>query len=116
MSDAEKKRIFFYYLFVLTILSVVPGGSASEPVPGTDKILHFTFYLVLAVLFFHSELLIKFKKELLIILISSTMFGFFIECIQALIPWRSFEMKDMAANFSGALSGVFIGRFFLKRN
>ncbi|MDY0133258.1 MAG: VanZ family protein [Desulforegulaceae bacterium] len=116
LTDKQKQGLLFGYICVITFLSIIPGGKSSEiAIPGMDKLVHFVFYLVLAVLFFYSEIFKKFRAEFLIILFCSSFFGVFIECIQAIIPWRSFELKDMIANFLGALSGL-TGIFYLKKD
>ncbi|HDZ88316.1 MAG TPA: hypothetical protein ENH38_06830 [Nitrospirae bacterium] len=40
----------------------------------------------------------------------SSVYGFFIEVVQYFIPWRSFSMRDFAADVAGAviLSAIFI--------
>jgi VanZ family protein len=42
--------------------------------------------------------------------IYGTSYGLLIEMIQALVPWRSADLADAAANALGAAIGVWLGR------
>jgi VanZ family protein len=114
LSDNQKKRLVFYYLFILTVLSIVPVNSSAELIPGTDKAAHFVFYFILCALFLYSKVFKKNKNQIIIIIVFSLTFGFFIECIQGFLPWRSFEIKDLAANLAGTISGVCVYFFTIQ--
>ena len=111
---------------LLLIVSVVPVG-AEPSVPYLDKVVHLCEYLLFAWLLVQAlppTLLVggqavslsRVEREtyLLWAWIYATSYGLLIELIQAMIPWRSADLADAAANALGAALGVWIGRRFPK--
>ncbi len=48
--------------------------------------------------------------------IEATSYGLLIELLQILLPWRSADLLDAAANALGAAAGVWLGRRPLRRS
>jgi len=71
-----------------------------------DKIWHFVTY-VMVMLWFSQLYHPRVQRW---ILLGVILMGFSIECLQALTPWRSFELMDMVANISGAILGAWMAR------
>lgn len=117
LSKKNKTALLVFYTVLLAFLSFIPGSSNSSLMPGTDKIIHFLFYLVLSLICIYSEIFKKFNNEKLIIIALCTLYGLFIECIQAVLPWRSFELLDIFADFAGVFTGSkLISKIYLKNN
>ena len=115
------------YAVVLLIVSVVPVG-AEPSVPYLDKIVHLGEYFFFAWLLAQAlppTLLVggqavplshvERETYLLWAWIYATSYGLLIELIQAMIPWRSADLADAAANALGAALGVLIGQKSLRR-
>lgn len=94
------KIILYGYTFVLLVLSVMPMDQAA----GTDKANHFFAYFILAVI-----ATVAFRKYARFYLISfayAVIVGIFLEGVQFFIPYRSFDLRDILANVTGAGIGV----------
>ena len=100
---------------LLLIVSVVPVG-AEPSVPYLDKVVHLCEYLLFAWLLVQAVRASRLEEReyLLWAWIYATSYGLLIELIQAMIPWRSADLADAAANALGAALGVWIGRRFPK--
>lgn len=100
----NRKRIFqglFWLWFTAVwVLSMIP---LSVPdVPSGDKVGHFVSYGLLAWLAGNLE------PNRLRVWLGASLMGVVVECVQYLLPWRSFELLDMLANSTGALLGIFL--------
>lgn len=71
--------------------------------PFGDKLVHAAGYAALAV-----SWRLALRGPSTAILAGVFAFGAVIECLQGLLPWRSFEWADMLANGSGAALGLLI--------
>lgn len=94
------------------ILSVIPDNfTKSIPYVMSDKIAHFIFYGITAVLLLiWLRVRMPGRRAVVLAVVLSSVYGFFIEVVQYFIPWRSFSMRDFAADVAGAviLSAIFI--------
>ena len=93
------------------ILSVVPTGP-DLGVSHLDKIAHLCEYLVFAWLLVHAvrgSRVIEARSYLWMAWIYATSYGLLMELLQALVPWRTADLADAAANALGAALGVWIG-------
>lgn len=89
---------------VVTV-SVLPGRALHGPdIIGLDKVAHFVFYAVLAILAQHAV-----RKPCLArwaaVTVSCGLFGAMLELAQGLVPERSMSVGDALANFLGAAAG-----------
>ncbi|MDC6367272.1 MULTISPECIES: VanZ family protein [Flavobacteriaceae] len=125
------KRNIYTLLFVgwvlfITILSLFSFSgleldTGEINIPYADKIVHFVFYLVFAVLgclFLRerSKGTMKLGKTLIYILLVAVGYGIFIEILQYTITVdRMAEFGDILANTIGAIAGIsFIWWYFSK--
>ncbi|QBA63309.1 VanZ family protein [Muriicola soli] len=110
---------FIGWMIGITILSLVSfedDTSLDLEIPYLDKIVHFTFYFIAAVLgiFFYRTLkqrtIANFKKTL-IFLGGLIVYGIIIEVLQSTFTtYRSGEITDVLANSAGALLGTLLMR------
>ena len=86
-----------------------PEGPA---IPYFDKAVHGGEYLLFAwllVVTLRSARLTE-REYGRLAWIYATSYGLLIELIQGLLPWRSMDLWDAAANALGAAAGVWLGR------
>lgn len=99
------------------MLTLVTGNTqANIDIAIMDKIVHTVMFGVLSLLLIvglkkqHEVMFLHFKAAPVAI-ITVSVYGALIECIQLLIPGRYFEWQDIAANALGAFVGY--GLFLL---
>lgn len=100
------RALFTYSLFIF-IISVIPI-EASLGLSFSDKIFHFLIYGILSVTATNVFLLKKKRHPHFLSLAYAFLFGLFIELVQSFLPYRSFELVDIAANFLGGILGCLI--------
>ncbi|MDX1409672.1 MAG: VanZ family protein, partial [Saprospiraceae bacterium] len=87
--------------------------------PFADKIAHFGFYLILAVLMLHGfarQPAGNWHKSLLITVVTGIVLGLALEWLQHTVGVRRhFEVLDIIANIIGTLSGSAAFNLLLKR-
>jgi len=100
--------------FIL-VLCLIPGRDLpSVTIFEFDKIVHFTFYVILACLMFYGwrkqiSFLSLRQNALIKILIITSVYGFAVEVMQELLTAdRHFDIFDALANSSGAVAGSLI--------
>ncbi|NNK20442.1 MAG: VanZ family protein [Flavobacteriaceae bacterium] len=108
---------FVAWMITITVLSLVSFEDDLAPdieIPYLDKVVHFSFYFIAAVLgmlFIHAEKQ-KYsltRKRTLILLSSLLIYGIIIEVLQqSLTTYRSGEILDVLANSIGALLGTLL--------
>ena len=108
---------FFGWILLITVLSLVrfpEDPTIDFEIPHLDKIVHFTFYFVAAILaglYLKEVLFVKksFNKILLISLLFVWVYGIIIEILQSTITTaRSGEVNDVWANCLGGFIGVML--------
>lgn len=100
--------VFLYTLFLL-FLSLMPTKNVSlGQVTYFDKVAHTIAYVILSFLLYTTLLRRKNPQAFLVSLVYAATLGCAIEFLQKLVPYRSFEILDMAANFFGSVFGVFV--------
>jgi VanZ family protein len=89
------------YLLILSIFifSLIPGGNGEGLFPHSDKVGHAIAYF--SVTYWFSNLFPRNKH--LALVIKFTLQGIFIEFLQRMTGYRTFDYLDMLANFSGCL-------------
>jgi len=90
---------------LVALLSVMPmRGLPAGGIPGIDKVAHFVFYMVLALLSQRAA-----RKPCLtcwaVITISCGLFGATLELAQRFLPGRSMCVADALVNLAGAAAG-----------
>lgn len=121
----EEHKVYFVYTplviywVILLILTSLPSGMAVT-VDVSDKVNHFGAYGLLSVLLFLTmNFQIKYpflkKNANWITVLIASVYGILDELHQMLVPGRSAELLDWLADFSGALLGVLIIQWLLKK-
>lgn len=91
------------WLLIILFFSVIPVQGLQTEHPA-DKIAHFVFYGITAIIFFR---ILRTKMSLVkttaVSIIFASLYGLAMELIQHVLPWRQFSLLDEASNFSGAL-------------
>ena len=88
------------FLATQEIASVVPSSL-------NDKVLHLTCFFYLTTLTWFAKIL---DQDLWVYVIVLA-YGILIEVVQRYIPYRSFELLDILANFTGILLASFLIKF-----
>ena len=99
------RYIAWIFAFIFFVSAVVPAGHLAS-VNNFDKLLHFTGFFFLMVFFMKG-----YEKNWLKMLIVTLAIGFFVEIVQAFIPYRTFSMEDFLADAVGAVTGYLAFRF-----
>ncbi|MBT8283960.1 MAG: VanZ family protein [Flavobacteriaceae bacterium] len=108
---------FVAWMITITVLSLVSFEDDLAPdieIPYLDKVVHFSFYFIAAVLgmsFIHAQnqQFSSARKRTLILLSSLLIYGIIIEVLQqSLTTYRSGEILDVLANSIGALLGTLL--------
>ena len=105
----NKWPAILWAIFVLC-LSIIPGPKfpSSFSIPHLDKIVHFTFYSVMTILFVNGWNKSKKRKDFWVIGLV-IYYGFTIELVQHfLIIQRYFDLWDVLANSVGAVIGYWV--------
>ncbi|KAI8140822.1 hypothetical protein BJV82DRAFT_191800 [Fennellomyces sp. T-0311] len=94
--------VLFFLLLLLGILGFAPINLHDKI---NDKVLHFSAFLILGVcLYFLWNL--SYKRNLLLASVVLFSMAVFSECIQGLLPYRTFDGYDILANVMGGISGL----------
>lgn len=92
------------YIITIFLLSLVKVPDISSPISHSDKIIHFLMYFILVGWFVQ---LYKDHQSRLFILLWAIFLGLFIEFLQGMTSYRSFDYYDGVANSIGAI-GAFV--------
>ncbi len=104
------KSLFYIYILAVFFLSLYSFGNTDIKISPrffgieSDKIIHF-------IMFFPFPALARYSlkcKSYLYILLSGLLISGIAEMLQNLVPERSFELCDIAANFLAIISGTFL--------
>jgi len=121
----EKRKTYFVYLpliiYWLTIFvaTSIPGESLPET-GVSDKIEHLAAYFILSqfcsLLFLYQDKYLWIKKyHLVSALIVVFVYGAIDEIHQLFIPGRSCDLLDLTADTIGAIAGLLLLRYLLKK-
>ncbi len=123
LKNSENKKngmdllILVLYLCLLSLLSLIPGKEGPHVIIGIDKLVHFTMYLVLGIIFFIVLNNLKkpesIYKRIILSVCFCTVYGLFIEIVQGFVPGRSPDLFDAAANFAGSFFAPFLTLHYL---
>ena len=105
----------FFTFYLLIIYSHKESSTISFPF--LDKVVHFILFFIQSILI--TNTLYEYgDRNNRIILIASIililLFGLIIEIQQIYLPYRTFEIMDLIANFLGVLFGSFVVIYFRK--
>ncbi|HKZ56717.1 MAG TPA: VanZ family protein [Thermodesulfovibrionales bacterium] len=91
------------WLLIILFFSVIPVQGLQTEHPA-DKITHFVFYGITAIIFFRIlRTKMPLVKTTIVSIIFASLYGLAMELIQHGLPWRQFSLSDEASNFSGAM-------------
>ena len=101
----------------ILVATWIPGAYVPRlPGPeGTDKLIHFAFFVVLAFLIQRAPRERGSARLTLYVILALAAFGALDEYVQQFIPGRDMELFDWIADVSGAIVGVVIARLTLER-
>ena len=102
------------YAGAVLVLAVIKVPEPDLGVPQLDKVAHLCEYLLFAWLLVQGIRTTQTSERLYLLWawIFATSYGLLIELIQVMLPWRSMEWADAAANTLGAALGVWLGQRF----
>ena len=93
-------------------------GLPDKVVDDGDKIFHFLAYFALTLLWYNTFIRLfnwSFFKTILVVFISSVLFGIVIEYLQGVLTsFRTPDIKDILANTLGVLVAVLLTKFVFK--
>ena len=81
---------------VIFFLSITPGIVKGGMVINAGSIKHLIAYFILCFLFY------KASSRVMLSIFLAGCYGFLIESVQFVIPYRAFEIFDVILNFAGA--------------
>jgi VanZ family protein len=125
VKNTTYKVLFISWMMFVTFFSLFSFSGVDTSrfnIPHIDKAVHFTFYMVMVVLGFMA--FVKNKKHknnshklLRYIVLFSILYGIIIEVIQDVFTVnRHGDLLDVLANFTGAIIGMLLIRFWFFRN
>jgi VanZ family protein len=107
---------------VLFALSSIPGAAVPEvPLSFADKLVHIGLYAVLGALLWRALAAGGSRKgnsgarALLLAWLLSVLYGASDELHQRYVPGRTPDVRDLAADATGALAGIFTARWLARR-
>lgn len=106
------KVLFYLYILLVFVISIYPFDNSINT--GNDKINHIAAYAIYSILFLNAFG----EKNIIMLLLTGLAYGTSIEFIQYFLPYRSFELLDIAANTAGLFTGALLTtgvQFFKKR-
>lgn len=113
MSKKVFRIILIVYLFVILVLSTIPGGAFPEiDIFSFDKLLHIIEYFILAFLAINA-IKIPSTRIIILIIIIGIAYGGFNEIWQSLIADRFASVYDAIANGIGMILGTIVSYKYL---
>jgi glycopeptide antibiotics resistance protein len=111
--------VMFYWAWVLVYTSFLAMASLSkESAPQAfifqDKVMHLGAYGALTFFFLAAANRSYLPKKETLALEYSFIVGFFLECIQYFLPYRTFDLSDIIANVLGIWLGLCVWRRLVK--
>lgn len=110
----NKRLLFFLYMFLVTIASLLPSYDVPEVniIPDFDKLVHFSMYALFSFLILWAwPEKFRGKKQILPFLIVLA-YGFFMEAMQRFTNLgRTFDLTDELANCLGFFPGWLLWRW-----
>ena len=105
----------FFTFYLLIIYSHKESSTISFPF--LDKVVHFILFFIQSILITNTIYEYSDRNNRIILIASIIfllLFGLIIEIQQIYLPYRTFEIMDLIANFLGVLSGSFVVIYFRK--
>ena len=105
----------FFTFYLLIIYSHKESSTISFPF--LDKVVHFILFFIQSILITNTLYEYSDRNNRIILILSIILlllFGLIIEIQQIYLPYRTFEIMDLIANFLGVLFGSFVVIYFRK--
>jgi VanZ family protein len=100
-------------VLAVCVVSLIPVPPETVEAAGGDKLVHALGYAALA--FWFAQLVPAAGRARWLVALGLTALGTGLELVQALVPWRSTEIWDVAADALGAFAGVAAAGFAAAR-
>jgi len=108
--------LILYCLFIY-IQSAHPSPEQIPSVPFIDKMLHFSAYGLMGILFYRAYQTLRIKNNIPLLMVlsavSASLYGISDEIHQSFVPFRQAEVADVIADIIGAFSGVWLYRLLV---
>jgi VanZ family protein len=111
---------FIFWIFLIFGLSSIPNISPEgiKLPSGSDKVIHYFEYSILALLFYRS--LVYNRRSIgnliaVVVVIAGSSVALMDEFYQSFIPGRDSSFFDLVADFSGVITGTVI-YYFIRRH
>ena len=100
------------YALAVFVLSVIPVEPSLPAAAHLDKLEHIAAYLLFAWIFMQAIRASQLREREYLVLawVFATSYGLLMELLQAMVPWRTPDLMDAAANAVGAAIGVWVGQ------
>ena len=109
------ERNFFWFAIIWTVLITIASLVSFNSIPkvkivGSDKMIHFLFYLVFVILWGLAKKQIYFNRKYdFLIVVIAIIYGIIIEVLQSVLTsTRQADFYDVLANAIGAIFGLVI--------
>jgi VanZ family protein len=102
------------WTILITLLSLSPvSETPGVELPWLDKVVHFFFYLLFAILWYLYLNAKRLKNAAIKIFLFSVTYGIIIEVLQHSTPFhRHFDVGDIIANTLGTVMGIVSAEFY----
>ena len=105
MKILNSKKVFYLYLIALILLSILPINGANSSLNNNyvlsirlDYLAHF---IVLLPYFLLINKEVKTSQGVLLQILLALLFASFLETVQYILPYRTFNINDLIANWIG---------------
>ena len=123
MKQLQNKRFYFYlassiswFFLIVYLLIFYKSVDVKSPTIYFDKIIHFLLFFIQSFLITKTYFSVKFSFNFFkMILILLLIFCFFIEIIQIIMPYRTFDYFDLLSNILGSALGSVFGYFLVSK-
>ena len=106
------RRVVFYTVWLsATVLMLVPANEVSKAFEFWDKAQHAMAFFVLTGLAMGAGWM---RARIDRVAVAMLVYGAAIECVQAVLPWRSGDVLDWLADAVGVIGLVIVVRYFPK--
>ncbi len=113
MSKKTFRIILIFYLFVILVVSTIPGGVLPKiDIISIDKLLHIIEYFILAFLAINA-IKIPSTRIIILIIIIGIAYGGFNEIWQGMVADRFVSVNDAIANGIGMVIGSIVSVKYL---
>ena len=123
VSKSRYILIYWAPIFIYCMLIFIQSSYPSvETIPSfllSDKLLHFSAYTLLGILFFRAfdtfPAIDNHGLTVLLSILCAGLYGASDEIHQHFVPGRHADIMDVAADFAGSFAGVMIYMYFLNK-